>query len=185
MQPDENCDVVVVGGGPAGSTIAALLAREGRKVVLLEKEHHPRFHIGESLLPGNVALFDKLGVRDQIEKIGMPKYGIEFVPPDLDYCSYVDFAEGWNPEMASAWQVRRSEMDEGVFRHQLAILGAINALRIIGIFSRLVVRDGKARYTQFMPREWAHLSANLRHPELAEMRAFVSDIAAPYLEIAA
>ena len=62
MPPVENCDVLVIGGGPAGSTIAALLAREGRKVVLLEKEHHPRFHIGESLLPGNVALFDKLGV---------------------------------------------------------------------------------------------------------------------------
>ncbi|MCW5669124.1 MAG: tryptophan 7-halogenase [Hydrogenophaga sp.] len=117
MQPSEHCDVVVVGGGPAGSTIATLLAREGRKVVLLEKEHHPRFHIGESLLPGNVALFDQLGVRDQIEKIGMPKYGIEFVPPDLDYCSYADFAEGWDPSMASAWQVRRSEMDELLFRH--------------------------------------------------------------------
>lgn len=118
MQPqDNNCDVVVMGGGPAGSTMAALLAREGRKVVLLEKEHHPRFHIGESLLPGNVALFDELGVRDQIEAIGMPKYGIEFVPPDLDYCSYVDFAEGWDPSKASAWQVRRSDMDELLFRH--------------------------------------------------------------------
>jgi len=117
MQAEENCDVLVVGGGPAGSTIAALLAREGRQVVLLEKEHHPRFHIGESLLPGNVALFDQLGVRDEVEKIGMPKYGIEFVPPDLDYCSYVDFAEGWDPSKSSAWQVRRSELDELLFRH--------------------------------------------------------------------
>lgn len=88
-------------------------------------------------------------------------------------------------EAAIARYLRRSEMDEGVFRHQLAILGAINALRIIGIFSRLVVRDGKARYTQFMPREWGHLAANLRHPELAEMRAFVAEVAAPYLENAA
>jgi flavin-dependent dehydrogenase len=117
MPTVQECDVLVVGGGPAGSTIAALLAREGRHVVLLEKAHHPRFHIGESLLPGNVELFEKLGVREQVEKIGMPKFGIEFVPPDLDYCSYVDFSEGWDPSKDSAWQVRRSELDELLFRN--------------------------------------------------------------------
>ncbi len=117
MHATEACDVLVIGGGPAGSTMATLLARQGRQVVQLEKDHHPRFHIGESLLPGNVALFDRLGVREEVEKIGMPKYGIEFVSPDLDYCSYVEFAEGWDPSKASAWQVRRSELDELLFRH--------------------------------------------------------------------
>ncbi|RZL31240.1 MAG: FAD-dependent oxidoreductase, partial [Rubrivivax sp.] len=62
-----SCDVLVIGGGPAGSTMAALLAREGRNVVLLEKAHHPRFHVGESLLPANVALFDALGLRAEVE----------------------------------------------------------------------------------------------------------------------
>ncbi|MDP9898248.1 NAD(P)/FAD-dependent oxidoreductase [Variovorax ginsengisoli] len=117
MQATQDCEVLVIGGGPAGSTMATLLARQGRKVVMLEKEHHPRFHIGESLLPGNVELFEKLGVREQVARIGMPKFGIEFVPPDLDYCSYVDFAEGWDPTKDSAWQVRRSELDELLFRH--------------------------------------------------------------------
>lgn len=88
-------------------------------------------------------------------------------------------------EAAIQRYLRRSGMDEASFRHQLAILGALNALRIIGIFCRLIERDGKPRYAQFLPREWGHLSANLRHPELAEMRAFVAEIAAPYLEIAA
>lgn len=123
METSQACDVLVIGGGPAGSTIAALLARQGRRVVLLEKDHHPRFHIGESLLPGNVELFDQLGVRDQVEKIGMPKFGIEFVPPDLEERTYVDFSEGWDPSKCSAWQVRRSELDELLFRNA-AKLGA-------------------------------------------------------------
>lgn len=117
MDSTEQCDVLVIGGGPAGSTIATLLARQGRRVALLEKDHHPRFHIGESLLPGNVELFDRLGVREQVDRIGMPKFGIEFVPPDSSERSYVDFAEGWDPAKGAAWQVRRSELDELLFRH--------------------------------------------------------------------
>jgi hypothetical protein len=66
---------------------------------------------------------------------------------------------------------------EAAFREELAILGALNALRILGIFSRLVARDGKARYRAFMPREWAHLAGGLRHPALGEMAAFVTDVA--------
>ncbi|MGJ7508728.1 NAD(P)/FAD-dependent oxidoreductase [Variovorax sp. GT1P44] len=116
----EACDVLVIGGGPAGATAGALLARQGRKVVLVEKAHHPRFHIGESLLPANVALFDKLGLRDEIERIGMPKWGVEFVSPDHDHVTRLEFAEAWDKSMPYAWQVRRSEMDEILFRHATA-----------------------------------------------------------------
>ena len=55
------CDVLVIGGGPAGSTAAALLAERGCRVTLLEKARHPRFHIGESLLPANLPFLEKLG----------------------------------------------------------------------------------------------------------------------------
>jgi len=116
----ESCDVLVIGGGPAGSTVAALLATQGRRVVLLEKAQHPRFHIGESLLPANVELFDRLGVREQVERIGMPKFGIEFISPDHDHQTYLEFAEGWNKSLSYAWQVRRSELDELLFRHAAA-----------------------------------------------------------------
>src|SRR5207344_2741604 len=74
----EQCDVAVIGGGPAGSTAAALLARRGYKVIALEKAHHPRFHIGESLLPMNLPIFARLGVLDQVHAIGIKKPGADF-----------------------------------------------------------------------------------------------------------
>jgi flavin-dependent dehydrogenase len=110
------CDVLVIGGGPAGSTIGALLAERGRDVVVVEKARHPRFHIGESLLPANAALFDALGVRSEVERIGMQKRGVEFVSPDHDHRSFIEFAEAWDKSMPYAWQVRRSELDEILFR---------------------------------------------------------------------
>ena len=76
--PEYRCDVLVIGGGPGGSTISAFLAQKGWKVVLLEKEHHPRFHIGESLLPLNLPLLQRLGVLDQVDQIGLVKPGAEF-----------------------------------------------------------------------------------------------------------
>ena len=118
--PDARCDVLVIGGGPAGSTIAALLAARGRDVALIEKTHHPRFHIGESLLPANVALFDRLGVREQVEAIGIRKFGAEFVSPDHDHTSRIEFGDAWDKSMPYAWQVRRSELDEVLFRHAAA-----------------------------------------------------------------
>jgi flavin-dependent dehydrogenase len=71
VQDRRECDVLVVGGGPAGSTITAFLARKGRHVVVLEKDRFPRFHIGESLLPLNLPLFERLGVADEVERIGV------------------------------------------------------------------------------------------------------------------
>jgi len=112
-----DCDVLVIGGGPAGSTLATLLARRGRRVTLIEKMHHPRFHIGESLLPANVPLFDDLGVRAEVEAVGMPKWGVEFVSPDHDHRSYLEFGDALDKSQPYAWQVRRADLDEILFRH--------------------------------------------------------------------
>ncbi len=98
--PQHECDVLVIGGGPGGSTIGGLLAQQGHKVVLLEKAHHPRFHIGESLLPANLPLFEKLGVADEIRAIGLKKWAAEFVSPWHDNKTQTfKFGEAWNKTM--------------------------------------------------------------------------------------
>lgn len=117
MATEARCEVLVIGGGPAGSTIAALLAQRGRDVVMLEKSHHPRFHIGESLLPLNLELFERLGVAAEIKAIGMPKYGVEFVSPWHDKPSLFDFGEAWDKTYTSAYQVHRADFDHILFRN--------------------------------------------------------------------
>ncbi|MBC7735243.1 MAG: tryptophan 7-halogenase [Bacteriovorax sp.] len=141
---DFHCDVLVVGGGPAGATISALLAERGRDVVMMEKAHHPRFHIGESLLPANIQLLEKLGVRDQVERIGMPKWGVEFVSPHHDQKAFVEFAEAWDKTMPYAWQVRRSEFDEILFRNA----GAKGARTLEGYRVRDVAFDADGATVQ-------------------------------------
>jgi aminoglycoside/choline kinase family phosphotransferase len=74
---------------------------------------------------------------------------------------------------------------EAEFQRELAVLGAIYAMRILGIFARLAGRDGIERYLSFMPREWGHLARTLEHPALSEAKAFVESVARPYLERAA
>jgi flavin-dependent dehydrogenase len=113
------CDVLVIGGGPAGSTISTLLSRRGWKVTLLEKDHHPRFHIGESLLPLNMPIFDRLGVRKEIERIGMFKPGAEFVYGDGEPVQFY-FRESVNADYPFAYQVKRSELDEILIRNSKA-----------------------------------------------------------------
>ena len=111
----EQCDVFVIGGGPAGSTVAALLAERGFDVVLAEKDRHPRFHIGESLLPMNLPLFDRLGVKDEIARIGIVKYAAELTSPQHDAPATFTFAEAWNKDHPYAYQVRRSQFDQILF----------------------------------------------------------------------
>jgi flavin-dependent dehydrogenase len=114
------CDILIIGGGPAGSTAAILLAEKGYRVVVLEKARHPRFHIGESLLPANLPLLERLGVADKVRAIGMEKWGAEFISHWDGRGQEFQFANAWDKSLPMAYQVRRSEFDEILVRRAAA-----------------------------------------------------------------
>lgn len=113
-----NFDITVVGGGPAGSTAATLLARKGYRVLLLEKERFPRFQIGESLLPYNNDVFRELGIHDDLEAAAYPrKYGATFITADGQVAHSFRFGRTLPAKYASSYQVRRADFDDRLLRH--------------------------------------------------------------------
>ena len=111
-------DAVIIGGGPGGSTVATLLARAGRKVLVVEREKFPRFHVGESMLPFSLPIFDRLGVHDKIRAAGfMEKYGAFFWNEDNGTTRSVVFAEARDTRHPKAYQVKRAEFDDLLLKH--------------------------------------------------------------------
>jgi flavin-dependent dehydrogenase len=111
----EICDVAVIGGGPAGSTAAILLAKRGYKVIALEKAHHPRFHIGESLLPMNLPVFERLGVLDKVRALGVFKAGADFEADNERGYNTFAFARAIGNSPPHAYQVWRQDFDKMLY----------------------------------------------------------------------
>lgn len=115
---DEIYDVAIIGGGPAGSTAATLLARAGRRVIVCEREKFPRFHIGESLLPISMKTFTRLGVHEKFAQAGfLRKYGGEMAGACSEEGVKFYFKDGYRSQSDSSYQVPRAEFDQVLLDH--------------------------------------------------------------------
>lgn len=105
-------DVVVIGGGPAGATVATLVAQGGHRVLLLERAAGPRFKVGESLMPATYWTFDRLGVLDSMRESFFPKkYSVQFFSRDGRASSPFYFFENEDHDSSQTWQVTRKDFD--------------------------------------------------------------------------
>lgn len=113
-----NYDVIVIGGGPAGSTVASILAREGRSVVLFEKELFPRHHIGESLMTDTYFTFQRMGLLEKLKSSPfVRKYSVQFANPAGKESRPFYFFEALHHESAVTWQVTRAQFDLMLIEH--------------------------------------------------------------------
>jgi flavin-dependent dehydrogenase len=110
-------DVVVVGGGPGGSVCAAKLAERGRRVLVLEREKFPRFHLGESLLPGSMPVLESLGVMPEMRERFIVKYGARFHFDAMSAKERYVFSNAFDCKYDHAFQVPRDEFDDVLLRN--------------------------------------------------------------------
>jgi flavin-dependent dehydrogenase len=111
-------DVAIIGGGPAGSVAAALLARAGRRVIVLERDKFPRFHIGESLLPFSMRAFTRLGLHEKFARAGfMEKFGGEMYGACGDDGVKFYFEDGFRSQTDRSYQVTRADFDKVLLDH--------------------------------------------------------------------
>src|SRR5919204_2928081 len=111
-------DVVVIGGGPAGSTVSTLMAQQGIRVQLFEREKFPRFHIGESLIPETYWVLKRLGMLPKMQRSHfVKKYSVQFVSAGGKLSAPFYFRDNKPHECSQTWQVARSEFDLMMLRN--------------------------------------------------------------------
>ena len=113
VESREHPDVVVIGGGPAGSTVSTLLAQQGCRVQLFERERFPRFHIGESLIPETYWVLKRLGMLTKMQQSHfVKKHSVQFVSSNGKNSAPFYFFDNKPHECSQTWQVVRSEFDQ-------------------------------------------------------------------------
>ena len=112
QKTDDSYDVVVIGGGPAGSALATFVRRQGHRCLVLESSKFPRYHIGESLIPHTFGTLDRLGLLPKLKASHFPvKHSVRFVSPSGRESDPFYFSETIKGDGARTWQVDRSEFD--------------------------------------------------------------------------
>jgi flavin-dependent dehydrogenase len=113
----ESYDVAIIGGGPAGSTAAILLSKAGRRVIALERDKFPRFHIGESLLPFSMQTFTRLGLQEKLRAGFLEKFGGEIAEAGGEKAAKFYFKDGFGSRTDRSYQVTRSKFDKMLLDH--------------------------------------------------------------------
>lgn len=115
---DNKFDVLIIGGGPSGASAATILAEYGHKVLVIEREKFPRYHIGESLIPFTSIPLQRLGLREKLEKTAfMRKHSVQFVGMRGQSSQPFYFSTRYPDEIAQTWQILRAEFDEMLLDH--------------------------------------------------------------------
>ncbi len=162
----ENYDVAIIGGGPAGSTAATLLSKAGRRVIVLERDKFPRFHIGESLLPFSMQTFTRLGLQEKLRAGFLEKFGGEIAEAGGEKAAKFYFKDGFGSRTDRSYQVTRSKFDKMLLDHaaesgaevrEETLVENVDFDRDGGMLS--LRRDARSRV---LGRTEARLSGNIR-----------------------
>lgn len=138
-----SCDVAVIGGGPAGATVATLVADQGHSVQVFERDHFPRFHVGESLVPETYWVLKRLGLLDKLrESPFVKKHSVQFVSGSGRASAPFYFQDNRDHESSQTWQVVRSEFDklllDNAREHRALVHEGVRVLDVLE-------EDGRAR----------------------------------------